>query len=303
MMKRLQFVFNPHSGTGKIRKQLSEVLDIFTKSGYETVVYPTQAPGDGMKKILAEGAAYDRIVTAGGDGMLHELVNAAACLPESASVGYLPAGTTNDFAATNYISANLLDAAETAVSDHVCALDVGSFQEQYFAYVAAFGMVTSVSYETDQKLKNRWGFLAYVMKMLQSIDLEHFDAACRRMTIEFGDTLLTGEFIFGAISNSTSIAGMKKFMDDKVVLDDGILEGLFICKPRTLLELEQMKKGLIDRNFDVPGLFSVRAERFTIHSEPMAWTLDGERGGEHEFVQIAAKKQSLQIALPESVGI
>lgn len=300
MMKRLLFVFNPHSGTGKIRKQLSEVLDIFTKSGYETVVYPTQAPRDGMKKILAEGAAYDRIVTAGGDGMLHELVNAAVCLSESVSVGYLPAGTTNDFAATNHIPGNLLEAAAIAASDHVCALDVGNFQEKYFAYVAAFGMITSVSYETDQKLKNRLGFLAYVMKTLQSIDMEHFEAACSQMTIEFEDTLLTGEFIFGAISNSTSVAGMKKFMDDKVVLDDGILEGLFIRKPRTLLELEQMKKGLVDRNFNAPGLFSVRSDHFVIHSEPTAWTLDGESGGEHEFVQISAKRQALRIALPES---
>lgn len=157
-----------------------------------------------------------------------------------------------------------------------------------------------MSYETNQKLKNRLGFLAYVMKMLQSIDLEHFEAACSQMTIEFEDTLLTGEFIFGAISNSTSVAGMKNFMDDKVILDDGILEGLFIRKPRTLLELEQMKKGLIDRDFDAPGLFSVRAERFVIHSEPTAWTLDGESGGEHEFVQISTKKQALRITLPES---
>lgn len=299
-MKRLLFVFNPHSGTGKIRKQLSEVLDIFTKSGYETVVYPTQAPGDGMKKILAEGAAYDRIVTAGGDGMLHELVNAAAFLPGSVSVGYLPAGTTNDFAAANHIPGNLLEAAAIAASDHIGALDIGSFQEKYFAYVAAFGMITGVSYETDQKLKNRLGFLAYILKTLQSIDPEHFEAACSRMTIEFEDTLLTGEFVFGAISNSTSVAGMKNFMDGSVVLDDGILEGLFIRKPRTLLELEQMKKGLVDRNFNATGLFSVRAERFVIHSEPTAWTLDGENGGEHEFVQISAKKQALRIALPES---
>lgn len=177
MMKRLLFVFNPHSGTGKIRKQLSEVL----------------------------------------------------------------------------------------ASDHICALDVGNFQERYFAYVAAFGMITSVSFETDQKLKNRLGFLAYILKTLQSIDLEHFEAACSQMTIEFEDTLLTGEFIFGAISNSTSVAGMKNFI-----------------------------------NFNAPGLFSARSERFVIHSEPTAWTLDGESGGGHEFVQISAKRQALRIALPES---
>lgn len=297
-MKRLLFVFNPCAGTGKIRKQLTEVLDIFTKAGYETVTYPTQAPNDGFQKILGDGVNYNRIVVAGGDGMLHELVNAALHLPKSIPVGYLPAGTVNDFASSNHISNDLLEAARIAVSEHICAIDVGKFQEKYFSYVAAFGMVTHIAYATDQKAKNRWGSLAYFMKIIQSIDLEHFDAACHQMVIDTGADVLSDEFIFGAISNSKSIAGMRNFIDDNVALDDGILEGLFIRRPRTLLELERLKKGLIDRNFGAPCLYSIRAEKFDIHSEPVAWTLDGESGGEYKDVRISAQKQVLRIALP-----
>lgn len=300
-MRRLLFVFNPHSGTGKVRKKLAEVLDIFVKASYEVIAYPTQAAEDGMRKILSDGADYDRIIVAGGDGMLHELVNAAVRLPKAITVGYLPTGTVNDFAATNHIPVNLTEAAKIAVSNHIHALDVGRFQDKYFSYVAAFGMVTSVAYETDQKMKNRLGSFAYFIKVLQSIDLEHFDAACRQMTIQFEDNILTGEFVFGAISNSKSIAGMRNFLDDNVILDDGILEGLFIRKPRTLFELEQMKKGLVDRDFHAACLVSVKAENFMIHSEPVAWTLDGESGGEHETVEISVKKQALKIALPENV--
>lgn len=297
-MKKLLFIFNPHAGTSKIANALSGVLNEFTKAGYDVTAYPTQSRGDGKRKIIADGAGYDRVVVAGGDGMLHELVDAVTRLPEPIAVGYIPAGTVNDFASTHRIPKDPEAAARLAVSDSLRTVDLGLFNDEYFSYVAAFGMVTQVAYETDQKAKNRLGRLAYLFDILKSIDLPHFQAACRPAVIEYGNDILTGDFVFGAVSNSLSIAGMDNFVGKDVVLDDGLLEGLFIRKPQTLLELEQLKKGLVEHNLEAPCLHHVQAESFTVRSEPVAWTLDGENGGTHEQAVISAVKHALVIALP-----
>ena len=302
-MKKLLFVFNPHSGTGEICKHLAEVVDIFTKAGYEVVVYPTQAPKDGTRKILADGEKFDRIVVSGGDGMLHELVNAVLRLEKPVAIGYIPTGTVNDFATTHRIPKNPIEAAKVAVSEYVRCLDVGLFDEEYFSYVAAFGFASNVAYDTDQKAKNTWGVLAYVANAIKNIEPQHLNQVCCKMRVDTGTDILEDEFIFGAISNTLSIGGMPNLVEKEAVLDDGLLEGLFIKKPKNVAELEQITRGLLTRNFDSPCLMFARAERFEIDSQKAAWTLDGENGGEHEHIVIKAKKQVLRIALPEKDSI
>lgn len=299
-MKKLLFLFNPYSGTGAIGKHLSEVLDIFTKADYEVVAHPTQAPRDAVVKIIREGERFDRIVVAGGDGMLHELVNAVQHLPKPVEVGYIPTGTVNDFAASNRIPKKIPDAAKIAVSDNIKTLDAGNFGGRYFSYVAAFGIGTNVSYDTDQKQKNRWGFLAYAANAMKSLDLAHINAVCREMTVKAGDTVLTGNFLFGSVSNSRSIAGMTNLVAKDMELDDGVLDGLFIRKPRNMKEMDQLKNSLLAHNFDANCMYFIRAERFEITSEPTVWTLDGENGGEYDHVTISTEKQALHIALPEA---
>jgi len=300
-MKKLLFIFNPQSGSGEICKRLAEVVDIFIKANYDVVVYSTQAPGDGKKKILAEGKDFDRIVVAGGDGTLNELVNAVMLLPKKVTVGYIPTGTVNDFAtAHNLPKNNVIAAAKIAVSDYVVDVDVGKFENTYFSYVAAFGVATNVAYDTDQKAKKRWKFLAYFVNVVRSIvGPKKLKRACRKMTVDTGEMVLKGEFIFGAISNSHSIGGVKNFTDKEAVLNDGLLEGLFIPRPKTLKDWDQLKKGFLSRDFASSGLAFVRAKKFEIRCEPAAWTLDGENGGSHEHIVITAYKQSLSVALPD----
>lgn len=305
-MKKLLFVFNPHSGTGEICKYLAEVVDIFTKAEYDVVVYPTQAALDGTRKILADGESFDRIVVSGGDGMLHELVNAILRLKKPITIGYIPTGTVNDFANTHNIPKNPVEAAKIAVSDHVGFLDAGRFGSEYFTYVAAFGLGSNIAYDTDQKAKNTWGVLAYVANAIKSIEPQNISQSCCKMRVDTGEEVIEDEFIFGAVSNALSIGGMQNLIDRDVVLDDGLLEGLFIKKPQNVLELEQIARGLITRNFDMPSMNFVRARKFEIDSKPAAWTLDGENGGEHEHVVIKAQKQVLRIALPvkeDSLGM
>lgn len=298
-MKKLLFVFNPHSGTGEICKHLAEVVDIFTKAEYEVVVYPTQAPKDGTRKIVTDGEKFDRIVVSGGDGMLHELVNAVLRLEKPVAIGYIPTGTVNDFATTHRIPKNPIEAAKVAVSENVGCLDVGLFGEEYFSYVAAFGFASNVAYDTDQKAKNTWGVLAYVANAIKNIEPQHFNQACCKMRVDTGTDIIEDEFIFGAISNTLSIGGMPNLVEKEAVLDDGLLEGIFIKKPKSVMEMEQITRGLLTRNFDSPCISFARAERFEIDSQKAAWTLDGENGGEHEHIVIKAQKRILRIALPK----
>lgn len=298
-MKKLLFIFNPHSGTGAIGKHLLQVLDIFTKAGYEVVAYPTQASRDGVIKIIRDAERFDRVVVSGGDGMLHELVNGILRLPQPMVVGYIPTGTVNDFAFSTRIPRTIPEAATLAVSDNVKKLDVGNFGGRFFAYVAAFGIGTNASYDTDQKAKNRWGFLAYASNALKGIELSNLDANCRQMTIRAAGQVLEGNFVFGALSNSRSIAGMTNLVAKDVELDDGLLDGLFIRLPKNLHELDRLRNSLKARNFDSECMHFIRAERFEIESEPAAWTLDGEWGGEHTKVTVTTEKMVLNIALPE----
>jgi len=298
-MKRMLFVYNPYSGMAEMGKYLSEVVDIFTKADYEVVVYPTQGAMDGTRKILDDGIRFERIVVAGGDGMLHELVNAVMRLPKNVTIGYIPTGTVNDFATTNCIPKKPVEAAHVAVSEYVGCLDVGKFGDEYFSYVAAFGFASNVAYDTDQKAKNTWGILAYIANAIKSIEPQHFNQASCKMRINTGTDVFEDEYIFGAISNSLSIGGMQNLIDRDVALDDGLLEGLFIKKPQNVVELEQIARGLLTRNFDSPYLQFARAPRFEIDSQKTAWTLDGENGGEHEHIVVEVKKQALHIALQE----
>ena len=294
-------MFNPHSGTGEICRHLAEVLDVFTHAGYEVVAYPTQAAGDGKRKVLEEGENYERIVVAGGDGMLHEVLNGVMHLEKEVTVGYIPSGTVNDFATTHRLPKNnIFEAAKIAAGDNVHTVDVGRFGNTYFSYVAAFGVATNVAYDTDQKSKKRWRILAYVANIFKSFfGKNKFKSACRKMTIDTGEAVIKGEFVFGAIYNTLSIGGMKNFIAKEVVLDDGVLEGLFIEKPKNLKAWEQVGKGLLTRDFNSPGMVFVRAKRFRIYSEEAAWTLDGENGGAHTEILISACQKALHIACPK----
>ncbi len=298
-MKKLLFIFNPHSGTGEISKYLVDILDIFTKGGYETVAYPTQAPKDGIKKVISDGMRFDRIVVSGGDGMLHELVNAVMCIETPVTVGYIPTGTVNDFAITNNIPRNIPEAARVAISDNIKSLDVGRFNDEYFSYVAAFGTATNISYDTDQRAKNVFGVLAYLAGAIKSFNPIAINSACRHMKIKTDTEILEGEYAFGAISNSMSIAGLANLTGRDVVLDDGLLEGLFIKKPEDILDIDEIGNAIAFRDFDYPNISYVKSSRFEIETSPVAWTLDGENGGEHGNVTITAHHRVLHIAIPE----
>ena len=287
-MKKLLFVLNPHSGRAQIKNHMLDILDIFTKNGYCATVYPTQAPLDAYKIIMERAKDFDLAVVSGGDGTLHEAVRGIMEYPENerVPVGYIPAGTVNDFAASLNISKDMLEAAEKAVTGSPFDCDICEFNGSAFNYVAAFGAFTDVPYDTSQESKNFFGQIAYWlegMKRLPSLTTYHV-----RVTI--GDRVIEDDFALGIVLNSISVAGIRDlsiFADS--TLDDGLFEVGLIKMPANILQLQSVLFNLAQGKKDADGYMVIRAHeaRFEF-DEDVKWTLDGEFGG-------ACKKADIRV--------
>ena len=295
-MKKMLFIYNPNAGKGLLKAKLSDVLDIMVKAGYELTVYPTQSYRDAYKKIVHMNDDYDMVVCSGGDGTLDEVVTGMMKREKErrVTIGYIPTGTTNDFASSLHISRNILEAANTTVHGKAFACDIGTFNEDIFVYVAAFGLFTDVPYQTDQKLKNALGHVAYVLegaKRLSNIPSYH-------IRITSGDKVIEDEFMIGMITNSRSVAGFRNIMGKDVKFNDGEFEVTLIKKPKTLVELQEIMTALLRENFNTKYMYTFKSKEMVLESkEEIPWTLDGEFGGQHEKVHIVNKKRALKIMI------
>ena len=213
-MKKMLFIYNPNSGMGLLKPKLSDVLDIFVKGGYEVTVYPTQKYHDAVRKMAEYEEQYDLVACSGGDGTLDEVVTGMMKREDKVPIGYIPAGTTNDFASSLHISKNMLEAADTVVNGVPFACDVGEFNEDYFVYIAAFGLFTDVSYETKQSMKNVLGHLAYILEGTKRI----FNIPSYRIKVTHDGETIEDEFIYGMVTNSRSVGGFKGITGTKKVL-------------------------------------------------------------------------------------
>lgn len=297
-MKKMLFIYNPNAGTGQLKPKLSDVLDIFVKGGYEVTVYPTQKYHDALAKTLSYEGDYDLIVCSGGDGTLDEVVTGMAKRDNKLPIGYIPAGTTNDFANSLHISKDMLEAAYVAVNGVPFACDIGSFNDGIFIYIAAFGLFTDVSYATDQAMKNVLGHLAYLLEGAKRI----FDIPSYRIQIEHDGEIIDGDFMYGMVTNSRSVGGFKRIIGRNVAFDDGVFEVTLIKKPKNPIELNEIITSLTNRHIETDQIISFRAKELKIESiEEIPWTLDGEFGGRHDEVHIVNHQQMLEIMVDEKL--
>ncbi len=294
MSKKLLFIFNPRSGKGQIRNKLLDIIDVFVKGGYEVIVHPTQGPMDGCKMAQEMAKDVDLIVCSGGDGTLDEVVTGLMNADVSVPIGYIPAGSTNDFANSLEIPRDMVAAATNILEGQLYSFDVGDFNSDTFVYVAAFGLFTDVSYQTSQNLKNILGHLAYVMEGAKRI----FDVKSYQMTVEANGTVYEGEYIYGMITNSHSVGGFKNLIGPDVEMNDGLFEVTLIKRPKNPLELNEIIAALLNAYDNTSLIDAFKADSLEIHSpELISWTLDGEFGGEHTDVRIKNKKQALDILI------
>lgn len=295
--RKMLFIYNPRAGKAKIRSNLLDIIDIFTKAEYEVTAYPTQSAGDGIKAVREIRADYyDLVVCSGGDGTLDEVVTGMMQCKKKIPIGYVPAGSTNDFANSLCIPKNMIAAARAIVDGQTFACDIGTFNSDFFVYIAAFGLFTEVSYETSQDIKNVLGHMAYIlegMRRLSTIRSYKMKVECSQISIE-------DEFLFGMVTNSVSVGGFKRITGKYVQLDDGEFEVTLIRRPANPVELNLIMAALISGNINTDCMYCFKTSALKITSEKeIAWTLDGEFGGKHREVDICNQKQVLDIKVPK----
>lgn len=292
--KKLLFIFNPRAGKGQIRTKLFEIIDIFVKGGYEVIAHPTQKAQDGYVKTRELAPEMDLVVCSGGDGTLDEVVNGIMEAEVQVPLGYIPAGSTNDFANSLKISKNMVQAAKDIIEGKLYSCDVGVFNKRNFVYIAAFGIFTDVSYETDQNLKNVLGHLAYLLEGTKRI----FNVPTYWLKVDTKEVSMEGEYIYGMITNARSVGGFKNIIGPGVELDDGLFEVTLIQKPKNPIELNEIITSLVSGEDKTELIDNFKADWIQIESrQEIAWTLDGEFGGDHSFVRIENKKHALDLII------
>ena len=294
--KKLYFIYNPHAGKENIRGKMYGILQTLADADYELTVYPTRGPRDAIEQIRDLPEGYDLVVCSGGDGTLDEVVSGMQMRTVQVPIGYIPAGTTNDFASSLHISKNILEAADTVVNGVPFSCDVGTFNKDYFIYVAAFGLFTDVSYETKQSMKNVLGHLAYVLEGTKRI----FNIPSYRIKVTHDGEEIEDEFMYGMVTNSRSVGGFKGIIGKNVKFDDGEFEVTLIKTPKNPLELNDLLGAIVMRQINPERMYSFRSGSIKFESiEEIPWTLDGEFGGVHDSVVVTNKKKALDIMVKE----
>jgi len=272
-VKKLLFVMNPYAGMRRANRFLTDILSLFNGRGYEVTVHMTAGPGDGARAVEAMAGRADLVVCAGGDGTFNETVTGLLRSGLDLPLGYIPCGSTNDFAASLHIPATPLKAAESIVNGHPFYLDVGRHNDRYFAYVASFGAFTRSSYSVPQATKNALGHFAYILEGMKDLD----SLRPYRCRVETGEETFEGEFIFGAVCNSTSLGGIMKLDPSRVQMDDGAFELLLLRMPKTAFDLQSLIAAISRMDYNGPGVIFRHVQQVTVTTdEDLPWSLDGE---------------------------
>lgn len=295
MGKTMLFVYNPRAGKAQIRSNLLDIIDTFVKAEYEVTAYPTQKPGDAVKAVRDRRAGYDIVVCSGGDGTLDEVVTGMMMCEDKLPIGYVPAGSTNDFANSLGIPRGMIKAADVVVNGRNFRCDIGAFNDDSFIYVAAFGLFTDVSYSTKQDVKNVLGHTAYLLEGVKRLST----IKSYKMKISYDDVCLEDEYLYGMITNSNSVGGFRGITGKDVELNDGLFEVTLIKKPVNPLEINNIIAALVDKRLQSDAIQCFKASKLLIEAEQeVAWTLDGEYGGDHLTAVVENKKEALEIRVP-----
>ena len=294
MQKKLLLIVNPAAGRRKSRGPLFDAVTRLSEAGYLLSVQNTASSGDAARMAEELGREYDVVVAAGGDGTLNEVVSGLMKLENPPLLGYMAQGSTNDFASSLHISDKPAVAASAIAAASPRKLDIGLWNHRPFVYVASFGAFSRSSYTASQAAKNALGHFAYILEGMKDLNtLRPY-----RIKLTADGEVLDGEYLFGAVCNSTSIGGLMKLNPERVVLDDGKFEMLLIPNPKTPTDLQNLVLALLNQQYDREGL--VFRHVSSIHLETAAelpWSLDGEYAPSAPAVDIVNRQQALTMLL------
>lgn len=295
--RHAMLIINPSSGRGAIKEVMYDVIARFFRAGWRVTPF-ISAKAEDIWQFMTEAPAYDLLIAIGGDGTVNDVLNAMMTENIEMPLAYIPSGTTNDLAHSLGLSKDPLEAVEQVISSEAKPMDIGSFADQYFSYVAACGVFTSVAYSTSQDLKNTFGRLAYYIEGLRVIGElgQAFD-----LSLQFDDQDLHGKYIFAGVTNSRSLGGLLNLDSGLIPVDmaDGKMEALLVGAPKTPNDLTRIAHSLRTGQRSTPLVELYQAESFHFSfSEAQPWTLDGEYGGRHRQVQITVIPQRISIHYP-----
>ena len=293
-MKRMLLIVNPNAGRAQVKAKLTDILDTFTKAGYWTEVYVTQKPGEASVVAKTAGSRMDLVVCIGGDGTLDETLNGLMQLAEEKrpKLGYISAGTTNDFAHSLKLPADMVAAARVAAEGEPFALDVGWLNGSYFSYTAAFGAFTEVSYATDQDLKKMLGHQAYLMEGARELA----NLKSHQFRVEADGEVWEGKFLLGMVSNSIQVGGITGLWGEDIRMDDGLFEVNLLKEPDTLVGWGDLLSKFFVTHEESEWIVRRKVKEISFHSEdPVSWTKDGEFGGLWSDVDIKILPHAIRI--------
>jgi len=293
-MKKIFFIINPSAGKGQIRNLLLDIIDIFSKAEFKTEIYTTQCRNDAYNCIKDKGAEYDMIIACGGDGTLSETVKGLMAIEKNKRpvLGYIPGGTTNDYASSLNIPKNAVKAAKNIVRGNVFKCDVGAFNGEHFIYIAAFGAFTDVSYDTPQEAKNLLGHMAYIIEGIKRVP----NLTGYHMKIKYDNEVLEDDFLYGMVCNTYSVAGIASLKNENVVLDDGLFEVILVKMPKNATEIQSLLTALVTQDMSANVFYRFKASEIEFISDTnVAWTLDGDFGGENNRVEIKNHRKAIDI--------
>lgn len=291
-MKKLILLVNTHSGKGIIEEQLPAVINYYNKAGYEVTVYISQYSGQIREIAASRGSDFDTLVCSGGDGTLNEAINGIAELDKKPVLGYIPAGSTNDFASSMDIPLNIEDSYKKAIDGEIFHLDIGRINDKHFAYVAGFGLFTNISYETPQNIKNLLGYQAYLLEGIRQLT----NIKSYKLEIEYDGGIIKDDIMIGLVSNSNSIAGMKTIFRNYADLNDGLFEVLLVKAPKNVNVLKSIITSIVEKDFDPELFYSFKTSHISIKcDEELSWTMDGEFCGSFKEADIEVLNKIVDI--------
>ena len=292
MLRSVMLIVNPYSGRGLSKSALGTIVEQLCKNGHATTVYVADGDNTPERLVCEYAKHHDLVVCAGGDGTLNAVVSGVLHSGLSIPVGYIPAGTANDVAATLALSRDPSAAVQKILEGRPRPIDIGLFDDRYFTYVAAFGAFTGVAYSTAQSAKRALGHFAYILGGLAEV---HAIKAIHTV-VEYDGGVIEGDYIFCGVLNSTSVAGLVKIGRKHVDLTDGMFEVILVKRPVGLSDFLDILASIATKKYDGDNvmLFHTSKVMFSLDSDA-AWTLDGEDGGRHSTAEIAVCREAIKI--------
>lgn len=283
-MKEMLFILNPAAGMRKANRVLGDILAVFNRAGFVVRTYITAGPQDAVTAVKTLAPGTQLVVCCGGDGTFNETVTGLLDAKLDIPIGYIPTGSTNDFASSLKLPTDPISAAQQIVQGTPQQFDVGQFGSRYFSYVASFGAFTKASYTTPQNIKNALGHTAYVLEGIRELS----QIRTTHLRLELDGETLEDDYLFGAVCNSTSVGGILTLDANQVDMCDGMFEVLLVRAPRDLSEIAECISAVQKQQYNCRMMTFRSTQHVSVYADAdMLWTLDGEKEQGHPHITIS----------------